>query len=423
MPPQEIAPCQCEHQQDADPYIRAWRIAEVYWIALGVLLLLTLRLEPLSNAARAAAKGTDVYLLLIGMMLLSELASKHGVFDWLASAAVRHAEGSSARLFLLVYGAGTIVTIFMSNDATAVVLTPAILVVVRKARINPLPYLFACAFIANAASFVLPISNPANLVVFQKHMPALGTWLLRFRIPSLFSIAATYLVLRWYFRKSLRAPIDSAIANHMLDHHGKMMLVGLLATAIAVLVASALNWDLGWPTFLTAVVFTSIVSLSLRSSPIPVLREISWSTLALVAGLFVMVDSVERCGVMGYTQKWLEQAVNLGATAGALLVGSVVAVGNNLVNNLPLGLIAGNSLGPAHAQGLIGSAVLIGVDPGPNLFITGSLATILWLIALQKQKLDVSFGDFQRIGAICMPAALLVSLLSAIGMHVLFVVR
>jgi arsenical pump membrane protein len=209
--------------------VRARGIPEVYWIAGGVVLLLLLRLEPFTDALHAAAKGRDVYFFLMGMMLLSELAAKHGVFDWMSSAAVRHANGSMSRLFLLVYVAGTMVTIFMSNDATAVVLTPAILVAVRKARIEPLPYLFVCAFIANAASFVLPISNPANLVVFQQQMPPLGEWLLRFGAPSIVSIVVTYAVLRWYFRRELRSPIESPIQNHLLDHHGKVMLAGLAA--------------------------------------------------------------------------------------------------------------------------------------------------------------------------------------------------
>src|ERR1035438_7748143 len=108
--------------------VRPRNTPEVWWIGGGVLLLLVLRLVPLSLAGRAAAKGTDVYLFLAGMMLLSELAREHGVFDWLSSIAVRGAKGSYSRLFLLVYAVGTVVTIFMSNDATAVVLTPAILV-------------------------------------------------------------------------------------------------------------------------------------------------------------------------------------------------------------------------------------------------------------------------------------------------------
>ena len=75
------------------------------------------------------------------------------------------------KLFALVYGVGTLVTVFMSNDATAVVLTPAVFATTKAAKVKaPLPYLLICAFIANAASFVLPISNPENLVIFRNHM-------------------------------------------------------------------------------------------------------------------------------------------------------------------------------------------------------------------------------------------------------------
>ena len=172
--------------------IRPRGIPEVWWISGGALLLIVLRLVPLKLAGQAVAEGSDVYLFLIGMMLLSELAREQGVFDWVASVAVRGAKGSCSRLFLLVYGVGTLVTIFMSNDATAVVLTPAILTAVRKAKVAPLPYLFVCALIANAASFVLPISNPANLVVFHTDMPPLGTWLADFGFPSLLSIIVTF---------------------------------------------------------------------------------------------------------------------------------------------------------------------------------------------------------------------------------------
>ncbi|MGB8541089.1 MAG: arsenic transporter [Candidatus Acidiferrales bacterium] len=397
--------------------IRARNIPEVYWIGAGVFLLLILRLISLKLAGRAAAKGTDVYLFLIGMMLLSELAREHGVFDWLSSAAVRSAKGSYSRLFLLVYIVGAVVTIFMSNDATAVVLTPAILVAVRKSKVEPLPYLFACAFIANAASFVLPISNPANLVVFHNQMPPLGCWLLWFGVPSMLSIVTTFLVLRWIFRKQLHGVIEHEVRNPLLDHHGKLVLGGLAATAVVLLIASGLDWDLGLPTCLTALAVTAIVSLKARNNPLPLFREISWSTLALVAGLFILVDAVESVGAMKQTRAWLLWAQAHGPAAGALITGFVVGIANNLVNNLPLGLLAGSALQAAHAKGLLAAAVMIGVDLGPNLSITGSLATILWLIALRKEKLDVGFWSFLKVGLLAMPAALLVSLGGAIAMH------
>lgn len=402
-------------------------IPEVWWISGGALLLIVLRLVPLKLAGEAVAKGSDVYLFLIGMMLLSELAREQGVFDWVASVAVRGANGSCSRLFLLVYAVGTLVTIFMSNDATAVVLTPAILAAVRKAKVSPLPYLFVCALIANAASFVLPISNPANLVVFHTGMPPLGTWLADFGFPSLLSIVVTFFVMRFMFREDLCKSIDCEVGEVELSGNGKLVLAGLALMIAVLLTSSAFKRDLGLPTCLAALVITAVVSIKARSNPIKLAREISWATLILVAGLFIMVDAVESQGALRLTQQWLAWASHLGQNVAGLVVGFVVAVANNIVNNLPLGLIAGGTIQAAHANGLIANAVLIGVDLGPNLSVTGSLATILWLLALRKdsvgdtggEKLDVSFWKFLKVGAVAMPVALFAALGGAILMNML----
>ena len=396
--------------------VRPRGVAEVWWISGGALLLLALRLVPLKLAGRAVAEGGDVYLFLTGMMLLAGLASAEGVFDWVSSVAVRGAKGSCSRLFLLVYLVGTVVTVFMSNDATAVVLTPAILVVVRKARIAPLPYLFVCAFIANAASFVLPISNPANLVLFRTGMPPLGQWLLSFGLPSLLSILATYGVMRLLFRNDLRQQIEFEVTSVDLTAEGKIVLAGLALMVAVLLTASAMNKDLGLPTFIAALVITAVISTKSDSNPLKLLGEISWGTLLLVAGLFVMVDAIESQGALKLTQEWLGYAQKLTPAAGAMVVGFVVGIGNNLVNNLPLGLIAGGTIQAAHVKGLLANATMIGVDLGPNLSVTGSLATILWLIALRKEKLEVSFWKFLQVGAIAMPIALAAALGGAILM-------
>lgn len=399
--------------------LRPRGIAEVYWVGGGAVLLVLLRLVPLRLAGKAVAQGTDVYLFLIGMMLLSELAREHGVFDWLSSIALRRAQGSSAKLFALVYGIGTLVTIFMSNDATAVVLTPAILTAVRKTKVAPLPYLFACAMIANAASFVLPISNPANLVVFQRTLPSLGDWLLAFGVPSLLSVATTFAVLRLVFRRDLAGRIEAPTEPYPLSANGKLVVAGIVCMMVVLLFASAMDKDLGLPACLAALAVTLVISIRARSNPLKLAKEISWPTLALVAGLFVLVDAVESIGALGDTQAALRWVQTLPTAASAYLCGFAVGVANNLINNLPLGLIAGGTLQAAHAQGLIANAVLIGVDLGPNLSVTGSLATILWLLALRKEKLDVGFWDFLKVGAIAMPAAMFVSIGGAVLMHLL----
>jgi arsenical pump membrane protein len=399
--------------------IRPKNLPEVYWVGAGAVLLMILRLIPFRLAGKAVAEGSDVYFFLIGMMLLSALARDNGVFDWVAATSIKAAKGSPGRLFAIIYGVGTIVTICMSNDATAVVLTPAVLAAVRKSKAQPLPFLFACAMIANAASFVLPISNPANLVVFHAGMPPLGRWLASFLLPSVLSIGATFFVLRWYFREDLRSELPKSNEAAELKPGGRMVLYGLGLVVIVLLVVSSLNKDLGLPTCIAALCVTIGVCVRNKCNPLPLAKEISWSTLGLVAALFVIVDAVESIGALRVTEAAMHHAEALGPYVGSLVTSFAVAVGNNFLNNLPLGLIAGGTLTATHTHGLMANAVLIGVDLGPNLSVTGSLATILWLLALRKEKLEVSALDFLKVGAIAMPVALAASMAGAFLMHMI----
>ncbi len=151
-----------------------------------------------------------------------------------------------------------------------------------------------------------------------------------------------------------------------------------------------------------------------KTNPLRIAREIAWSVLPLVAGLFVLVEAMEQVGAMQLAVALLRPRGAVPAGAGAFLAAAVVGVGNNLVNNLPLGLIAGSTLKLMNAHGLIAHAVLIAVDLGPNLSVTGSLATILWLIALRREGVHVSFGSFLKVGVIAMPLALAAAIAAAV---------
>lgn len=393
--------------------LRPRNISEAWWVSSGALLLVLLRLISLRSAIIAVSKGIDVYLFLAGMMLLAQLAQTHGVFDWLATAAVLHARGSRVRMFALIYLFGTLVTIFLSNDATAVVLTPAVLASARKARAEPLPYLLICAFIANAASFVLPISNPANLVVFHASVPPLMRWFSMFLLPSIASIIITFAALRWYCRKALDGAVECNIEEVHLSRAGLLTLGGLAIVAAVLLTASAKGKDLGIPTCITALCIAAAVSFLERRNPLGLLRDISWSIIPLVAGLFVLVEALAQAGALHLSQSALLHSQYLGALPGAVITSFAVGIGTNLINNLPLGLLSGAAVTATHITGALRNAVLIGIDLGPNLSVTGSLATILWLIEIRKEGINVSGWTFLKTGLIVMPFALLIATLVA----------
>jgi arsenical pump membrane protein len=393
---------------------RPFRFPEVVWTSAGALLLCLLHLIPWKLAGYAVIEGADVYFFLAGMMLLSELAKVHGVFDWLADGAVKLAAGSPKRLFTLLYGVGTLVTIFMSNDATAVVLTPAVAAALKRAKTEPMPFLLACAMIANAASFVLPISNPANLVVFHTAMPPLRMWLAMFAIPSVISILITFLTLRWLSRRDLIKPCNGSGAKAQLSTAGKATLAGIAVVAIMLLISSALKHDLGLTTCVSALVIVILVEITVKANPIRLAREISWSVLPLVAALFVIVEAVKTAGAMRGLQTIIDRTAAWTPLSRSLAAAGSVGVGTNLVNNLPLGLLAGASLQSGPFNAALAKAVLIGIDLGPNLSITGSLATILWLIAIRREGMHVSGWQFFKAGLVVMPLTLLATIAVAL---------
>ncbi|WP_419698060.1 arsenic transporter [Mucilaginibacter sp. NFX135] len=393
--------------------IRPFKVPEAIWATGGAVVLVILQLISPADAFLGIAKGSDVYLFLIGMMLLAETAREEKLFDWLAAHATKMAKGSSTRLFLLIYLVGVIVTTFLSNDATAVVLTPAVAAAVKAAKVEKqLPYLLICAFIANAASFVLPISNPANLVIYGSHMPPLLQWLPQYIIPSIVAIGVTYFMLYLTQRKTLKQKIESNILIPVLSEGGRTAIFGIAITAVILLAASALNIQLGLPTAITGILTSAIVIIRARKNPLTVVKGVSWSVLPLVGGLFVLVEALNKTGIIQILNLLLHQSAQNSVNQTVWGSGVIIAFACNLINNLPVGLITGSVVQGDHIPEIVKSAALIGVDLGPNLSITGSLATILWLVALRREGQSVSAWDFLKLGFLIMTVALLFTIAS-----------
>jgi arsenical pump membrane protein len=110
--------------------------------------------------------------------------------------------------------------------------------------------------------------------------------------------------------------------------------------------------------------------------------------------------------MLGLTQGGLRWLAHIPDGYGKFIGGFAVALLSNIMNNLPVGLASGSALQQMHSSGVLTHAVLIGVDLGPNLSVTGSLATILWLIALRREGAEISAWEFLKIGMVVMPLSL-----------------
>lgn len=382
------------------------------WIfaVIGAATAVLVGALPLPDALHAVGEGREVYAFLVGMMLLAEVAGREGLFDHLAARAMHAAAGSARRLFLILYLVGTGVTVFLSNDTTVVVVTPAVLAVTRHARVPPLPYLFGCAIVANAASFALPISNPANLVLYHGVLPPLGAWLGRLGLPALAAIAASYLCLLWAMRDDLGTrPATPEVQE--LSRGGWVAATGLGLAAVLLVTVSTLGGRLGLATLGAGATVALVVALATRRSPLPLLRHLTWGVLPLVAGLFVLVAVLDRVGLLSVLGQWLGQMSGTSPRMTAGVSGIAVGIASNLANNLPVGLAAAAAATAGDLGYLMRDCLMIGMDLGPNLSVTGSLATLLWLATLRRSGLSVSAGQFLGVGLRVMPPALILALL------------
>jgi arsenical pump membrane protein len=140
--------------------------------------------------------------------------------------------------------------------------------------------------VANAASFVLPISNAADLVIYSAHMPVLMDWLGQFGLPSVAAIVATYLVLRLSQRWALRQELAGVVAVPPVSAAALVAAAGIGVAAVGLMLASWRGEPLGLTCAAVALVtLATVVVVYGRASPLPVPRHISWGVLPLVAGL------------------------------------------------------------------------------------------------------------------------------------------
>src|SRR5579863_6451091 len=401
--------------------IRPFRWNEALFALTGAALLLIIGLISPVNAFFTLYKDWNIFFFFLGMMSLSALAETAGMFDWLASQAARLAGGSTRRLFLNTFLLGTMISMILSNDATALILTPIVYTLVTKLRLPVLPYLFACTFIADTASFLLPVSNPINIIITSQFPLDLLTFLRLLALPCLVVIAVNAGAFFLLYRRQLRGRFDikrlpSLEGSIKHKAYFRYVCTVLVVVAVAYVTASALQIPLS----LVAVGGAAMLLVGALAWKQTTLKQtgkqISWSIFGFIAGMFIVVQAVESTGLTTQFGQLLLHFSG-GTSFGAVMVGTIgSAFGTNLINNVPMAVVLTSALRSVqHASlavqhGFI-AATIFGCDLGPNLTTVGSLATVLWLLILRQRNLDVSGLDYFKVGILVTPLMLLVGAL------------
>lgn len=383
--------------------IQPWRVPAWIWTTIGTVTVAALHADSVGALVLAMASQWNVLLFILGLMGVAAVAEESGAFAWITAVLLERAGGSRHRLFILLFLTGAGLTLMLSNDATALVLTPLVYRSIANRGGDAMPFLFACTFVADTASFGLPFSNPANVLILP-HAQLLP-YLLHLGPPQLAAIALNLGLFLLIFRSQLRGRYEFATAQPP-SAGALRTLAALAGVGFAYVVALGLHWPLGPIAAIGGLATLVFARVPARAA----LRHVSWGTFALLAGLFALLDAVARAGFVSRALGALESLTRLGSLVVDATAAGSAAIASNLLNNLPIAIASSYIVAKAPSQHLA-YPLIVGVDLGPNLTTTGSLATILWLTVLRDRGLHVSVLDYIKLGAVIVPATIGVTVL------------
>jgi arsenical pump membrane protein len=387
------------HQPVAAEGQRAEVSSRIGWLlaVIGVICATAAVLASPGDARAAASQDWPPFVLVGGLLLIGWVAEHDGLFA-VAGHRIARVTTSGVGLFVGATIVVAVVTALLNLDTSVAFLTPVLIYTARSRGMGEGPMLYGALLLSNAGSLFLPGSNLTNLIVLG-HVRLTGTaFLAHMWAPALAALVVTAAVVAIAGRHELRA--TPLAASPPTSPGIGVGVLSVLAATIIVLVVPA-------PALPVAAVGIVAAAVRVAQSPDVGSRVLQTLDVPLLIGLLGMAVSLGALG-RGWPGPTTLLA-HLDATGGAV----VAAVAAIACNNLPAAsLLAARTPKDPFA-------LLVGLNLGPNLCVTGSLAWLLWLRAARSTGARPSLRSASRLGVVVVPVSMAAALavLAAMGTH------
>jgi arsenical pump membrane protein len=338
----------------------------------------------MAELAHAAGQVWPAFALVTGLLLVGVVAEQDGLFA-ATGARLARVPGGARVVYLVALGLVAVVTAVLNLDTSVFFLTPVLLHLARVRGLDETPFLYGAVFMSNAASLYLPGSNLTNLIVLH-HAPVTGAAFLRHMWPA--AVAATVatagLLVALFHRELGR--------DHPAERERPEVRIAIGAGAV--LVATLLVLLLTSPAL--PVLGVGIAAVVLDRTP---RSQIAAAVDArAIGGLFLLAV------LLGGIGRWWHGPADFVNGLGGWGTSVASAIAAVAVNNLPASVLLA-PVPPVHPHEL-----LIGLNIGPNLAVTGSLSAFLWLRVARSLGARPSVRRYSAYGAVLVPLTLAASL-------------
>jgi arsenical pump membrane protein len=385
--------------------VRPWGWPEAVIAApAAVIVVASGAIDPHQALGQAKRIG-PVIGFLAAVLILAQLTEDEGLFRALGRWLARDA-GPPRRLLARVFAVAATVTAVLSLDATVVLLTPVVFTAAARLGARAKPHIYGLSHLANSGSLLLPVSNLTNLIAFAATGLSFPRFAALMAVPWLAAIATEYVVFRRFFRSDLYAPARPQPAAEPVGVPWLVITI-LGATLAGFVVTSLAGINPAWAAAAGAAALAVRGVARGQTSPRAIWRAADVAFLVFVLALAVVVAGVTDNGLAGVLHRVMPSGSSLWAL---LATAALAAAAANVINNLPAVLVLLPLAAPAGPGAVL--ALLIGVNIGPNLTYTGSLATLLWRRVLREHGEEPDLGEFTRLGLLTVPLALVAAVVA-----------
>ncbi len=348
----------------------------------------------------------NVIFLLVAMMIIVNISTATGMFNWIANQLLKFTKGHPTLIVIVLAIFTAVVSAFLDNVTTVILIMPITFYIAEKLDINPIPFLIVEIFASNIGGTATLIGDPPNIIIGS----AAGFSFMDF-LNELTGIVAVILVLVvatmfLFFRKSLKttpekmkeiANLDNS--NTITDYAGMYRSIVVLALVILGFVTHDMTHI---PASLSAMAGASF--LLLFENPKHIIKDVEWNTIFFFIRLFIIIGGLEASGGIALMAKWLLDVTqgSESATAMVILWGSGILSG--IIDNIPYTVTMAPMI--ANIQSVMGAeyahplwwCLSLGACLGGNLTIIGAAANVIVSEYAAAHKHPISFMKFLFYG-------------------------
>lgn len=359
----------------------------------------------------------NVIFLLVSMMIIVSIATRSGMFTWVATEMLRKTKGHPKTTLFCLALFTAIASAFLDNVTTVILIMPITFVIAEKLDINPIPFLIVEILASNIGGTATLIGDPPNIIIGS----AAGLSFMDF-INELTGIVALILlvvtgVMIFTFRKLMKTTPERMAEVANLDNSHTITDKGLMIRSLTVLGLVIL----GFVTHDITHIQTSVCAMAgasfllLFEKPNDILTDVEWSTIFFFIGLFVIIGGFEHAGGIEIMAKWLIDITHGSQALASMVILWGSGILSGIIDNIPYTatmtpMIAeiSTKMGSEFVQPLWWSLSL-GACLGGNMTIIGAAANVIVSETSAAKGHPIEFMKFLKYGVTAMLISLILS--------------